>query len=193
MLIFKEGGNLLKIKTTRFSELEVNKNDIINFSDGLLGFEGLKDFFLVDPGDHTLILWLQSVHESATAFPIIEPRIFLPDYFVQILPSDLEDLDLKDYKKDAVIYTILTIPPHEITAMSANLKAPIVINNKTKSARQIILQDNKLRIHHKMYEELKKCLANYSLNDSMRTKILVSEDQSKNAETPNDQLLSLHH
>src|SRR5690349_24247738 len=45
----------VKVKTTRFGELEVNPNDIVTFSEGLLGFENLKKYFVVDPGDSTLI------------------------------------------------------------------------------------------------------------------------------------------
>ena len=37
----------MKIKTTRFGELEVDKKDIIEFTEGLLGFENLKKFFVV--------------------------------------------------------------------------------------------------------------------------------------------------
>ena len=69
----KSGGFTVKITTTRFGELEVDKKDIIEFTEGLLGFENLKKFFVVDPGDQTLILWLQSTDDAATAFPIIEP------------------------------------------------------------------------------------------------------------------------
>lgn len=64
----------MKIKTTRFGELEVDKKDIIEFTEGLLGFENQKKFFIVDPGDQTLILWLQAIDDAGTAFPIIEPR-----------------------------------------------------------------------------------------------------------------------
>ena len=51
----------MKVKTTRFGELDVDKKDIITFKEGLLGFEGLNKFFIVDPGDQTLILWIQSL------------------------------------------------------------------------------------------------------------------------------------
>ena len=53
----------MKIDTTRFGELEVENSDIISFKEGLLGFENLKKFFVVDPGDQTLILWLQSTEQ----------------------------------------------------------------------------------------------------------------------------------
>jgi flagellar assembly factor FliW len=55
--------------------------------------------------------------------------------------------------------------------MSANLKAPIIINNKTKTARQIVLQDSKLEVRFKMYMDLKKYIVNYAADDSKRTNV----------------------
>jgi flagellar assembly factor FliW len=158
----------VKVSTTRFGELEVDKSDIILFKEGILGFENLKKFFIVDPGDQTLILWFQSIEDKGTAFPIIEPKIFKPDYFVNLLPSELASLNLENIS-DSSLYSILTISANEVTEMSANLKAPIVINNKTNNARQIVLQDNKLEVRYKMYNELKKCISNFSSDDSIRT------------------------
>ena len=160
----------VKIKTTRFGELEVEKKDILTFKDGLLGYDNLKKYFVVDPGDQTLILWLQSIDDEKTAFPIIEPKIFNPEYAVKLLPAELQSLALENLN-DASIYTILTIPK-AVTEMSANLKAPIVINNKSKQARQIVLQDSKLEIRALIYKELKRNIVSYkTADDSKRTNI----------------------
>ena len=162
----------MKITTTRFGELEVDKKDIIEFTEGLLGFENLKKFFIVDPGDQTLILWLQSTDDAGTAFPIIEPKIFQPNYMIKLLPVELNSLALENLQ-NASVYTVLTIPQN-VTEMSANLKAPVIINNKTKMARQIVLQDSKLEVRFKMYMDLKKYIVNYSNNisdDSKRTNV----------------------
>ena len=73
--------------------------------------------------------------------------------------------------------------------MSANLKAPIVINNKTKAARQIVLQDSKLEVRHKMYADLKKFIVTYASDDSNRTNVALNEEvhaeevASENTET----------
>ena len=158
----------MKISTTRFGDLNVNREDIISFPEGILGFEENKRFFLVDPGDKTLILWLQSVDNGGVAFPVIEPRIFKPDYRISLLPSELNSLALSQ-SSDAVVYAIITIPQN-VSEMSANLKAPVVINNQTKTARQIVLQDNKLSVKFEMYKELKKYIVNYSSDDSTRTR-----------------------
>ena len=165
----------MKINTTRFNELEVDKKDIIEFTEGLLGFENLKKFFIVDPGDQTLILWLQSIDDASVAFPIIEPKIFQPNFSVKLLPLELNSLNLENLS-NASVYTILTIPQN-VTEMSANLKAPIIINNKSKIARQIVLQDSKLEVRFKMYLDLKKYIINYTSDDSKRTNVAPTANQ----------------
>jgi len=163
----------MKVQTTRFGELELDKNDIITFTEGPLGFDHLKKFFIVDPGDKTFILWLQSADDSATAFPILEPRIFKTDYIVKLLPGELNSLALSDLKA-ASVFSILTIPQN-ITEMSANLKAPIVINNTTKIGRQIVLQDSKLDVRHPMYNELKTMISKFSQDNGDTSEIKKTE------------------
>lgn len=157
----------MKVKTTRFGELEVNPTDLITFAEGLFGFENLKKYFVVDPGDSTLILWLQSTEDEKVAFPIIEPKIFKPDYIAKLLPADLNGLELESLQS-AKLYSILTIPGN-VTEMSANLKAPIVINSAKKIGKQIVLQDSKLSVKHEMYKELKTYIVNFSSDDARRT------------------------
>ena len=118
-----------------------------------LGFENLTQFFIVDPGDDTLIMWLQSLEDGSIAFPIIEPQVFQEGYDLELLPSELRSLEMENIE-DAKVYSILTIPK-DVTQISANLKAPIVINGAKNIARQIVLQNNKLSVRHGMYRELK--------------------------------------
>lgn len=157
----------MQVSTTRFGQLEVNPSDIITFHSGLLGFENLKQYFVVDPGDSTLILWLQSIEDEKIAFPIIEPKIFKPDYIARLLPADLNGLDL-DTLQSAKLYSILTIPSN-VMEMNANLKAPIVINSSKKVGKQIVLADSKLSVKHEMYRELKTYIVNFSSDDSTRS------------------------
>lgn len=174
-------GGTVKVNTTRFGELEVDKKDILTFEEGMLGFDKLRDFFVVDPGDQTLILWLQSCEDGSVAFPIIEPKIFKPDYSIALLPQELNSLALENLN-NASVYTILTIP-QDVTTMSANLKAPIVINNQTKKARQIVLQDSKLEVKHTMYNELKKSIVSYHSDDSVRTRVQAKKQTINVTET----------
>ncbi len=158
----------MKVKTSRFGDLEVDSKDLILFKEGILGFENLKSFFLVDPGDQTLILWLQSTENPTVAFPVLEPNIFLPEYSVSLLPVEMNSIAIQSMSETQV-YVILTIP-QVVTEMTANMKAPIFINNKTREARQIVLQDNKLEVKFAMYAALKKHIVKLVSDDSKRTR-----------------------
>jgi len=144
----------MKINTSRFGAVEVAESDIIHFSDGLLGFESLKRFFIVDPADETLILWLQSADAADVAFPILEPKLFKPDYKVRLSANELRVLRIDSTKsKETLVYCILTIPA-DVAAMTANLKAPIVINTDSQLARQVVLQENEYSVKFPVYKQL---------------------------------------
>ena len=141
------------IKTGRFGQITVQPEEVITFAQGLLGFAQSKRFCLVDSGDDTLILWLQSLDEPELAFPLLEPKIFKPDYIARLSASELKDLKLESINQSAV-FTILTLP-EDVAAMTANMKAPIVINLREQIARQVVLQENDYSIKHPMFKELR--------------------------------------
>lgn len=144
----------MKVNTSRFGVVDVADSDIIEFSDGLLGFESLKKFFIVDPADETLILWLQSADAPDVAFPILEPKLFKADYKVRLSANELRSLKIESTNnKDTLVYCILTIPG-DVSQMTANLKAPIVINIASQLARQVVLQENEYSVKFAMYKEL---------------------------------------
>lgn len=141
------------IEKTRFGRLDIGMAEVIEFPLGLHGFPDLKRFCLVDPGDDTLILWMQSLEEPEIAFPILEPKIFRPDYVVRLSGLELRELQLQSIGEGAV-FTILTIPG-AVAEMTANLKAPIVINLKRKLARQVVLQENEYALKTPVFRELR--------------------------------------
>lgn len=143
----------MKVKTMRFGELDVGEEEIINFPEGILGFPDLKKYCLIDAGDETLILWLQSLEDANIAFPVIEPKIFKPDYVVKLSAQELAQLRLTSINSSGV-FNILTIPK-EVDAMTANMKAPLVINLKEQVGKQVILQENEYTIKHPMFRELR--------------------------------------
>jgi flagellar assembly factor FliW len=175
----------MKVNTSRFGTVNVTDTDIVEFSDGLLGFEGLKKFFIVDPADDTLILWLQSVDAAEVAFPILEPKIFKGDYKVRLSANELRSLRIDSTNnKDTLVYCILTIP-HDVSTMTANLKAPIVVNTASQVARQVVLQENEYSVKFSMYRELLSVMmsaataSKASATEPMATALSLREASSK--------------
>ncbi len=147
----------MKIKTARFGDLDVNADEVVTFPDGILGFPGHRRYCLVDPGDDTLILWMQSIDDASIAFPILEPRIFKSEYVVKLSAQELAQLKLENINQ-SIVFNILTIP-RDVNQMTANLKAPIVINLREQIGKQVVLQENEYTLKHPMFRELKIHLA----------------------------------
>ncbi len=146
------------LQTGRFGQIEISTDEIISIPSGILGFPEDQEFCLVDAGDDTLILWLQSLTNPHLAFPVLEPKIFKQDYVVRLSAAELRELRLSSIK-DAAVFTILTIPS-TLSEMTANLKAPVVINTKEKVGKQVVLQENDQPIKHPMFKELRSQILN---------------------------------
>ncbi len=144
----------MKIQTTRFGVVAISQDDIIEFREGLLGFNTLKNFVLLDDPNDEIFVWLQSCEEPAIAFPVLEPELFQQDFKVSLTKHDLDSLRLTS-NTGARFFCIITIPD-DPTQMTANLKAPVVINVIARMARQCVLQENHLAIREPIFNLLQQ-------------------------------------
>lgn len=142
------------IETSRFGRVELNQDDVLTFTEGLLGFSDLRKFVLLDDPSDEIFAWLQSCEVASIAFPVLEPELFATNYRVNLTKGDTEALKLPSLDK-ARFFTIVTIP-EDPTQMTANLKAPIVVNAPAKIARQCVLQDNNLAIREPIFTKLQQ-------------------------------------
>lgn len=140
------------IQTTRFGQVVIEEKDQVIFSEGLLGFTDLKTFVLLEDPSDDIFAWLQSCEEPAIAFPVLEPELFATDYVAQLTRSDLQALESQngDVFRTFCVVTI----PDDPTMMTANLKAPIIVNLRNRQGRQCVLQDNNLAIREPIFQKL---------------------------------------
>ena len=87
---------MAKYNTTRFGEIELNDEDIIQFPTGLYGFEKETRFVLM-PFDEVdcPLEWMQSLINPALAFVVTDPFIFVPDYEPALLDSEKKEIGLE--------------------------------------------------------------------------------------------------
>lgn len=145
------------VETTRFGSISVSEEDIVTFPEGMLGFSKIDKYVLVERVDDSLFLWLQAVKKPSVAFPLLEPEMFEKSYRVELAEEDRSILQL-DNIKHAKVYAIITIPS-DPTKMTANLKAPIVVNLKTRLARQVILHEADYPIRKAIFADLQQYCA----------------------------------
>ena len=144
------------LNTKNFGEIEVREEDVLEFEYGIPGFENMTQFVILGKTDdeNSPFFWLQSVQNSNLAFVIMNPRDLVPDYEVEIDMFTANLLKIKD-ENDALIYSIVTVP-EDISKISINLKAPIVINAKNNKGCQVVLENEKYRFKHIITEEFVK-------------------------------------
>jgi len=127
----------VKINTTRFGEIDIEENKIINFPLGIPGFANLKRYILLDYKDP--IKWLHAVDDPDVAFIVAEPFSLFPDYSLTVEDDIEQFLEIKD-AAEAVVLVILNVADNRL---NANLKAPIIVNISKLKAAQIILEDER--------------------------------------------------
>ncbi|MDR1916702.1 MAG: flagellar assembly protein FliW [Synergistaceae bacterium] len=127
---------MIKLTSTRFGDLEVDDEDVICFPVGIPGFEDKRNWILVGD-DGNAIMWMHSTDDGALALPVTTPDAVKGDYNAQIPREALDPIgDVTD--GDVAILIVVTIPPERPWDMTANLKAPIVVNRAKRTAMQTI-------------------------------------------------------
>ena len=145
----------MKVNTRLFGEIDVQDDKIINIDKGIIGFPDLKSFTLVfdSEKDDKNIMWFQSLDEPAFAMPVISPNNIIEDYNPTIEDSLLQPLGELTPDNTYVLVTVKV--PRDITQMTINLKAPIIINTDTLIGGQIIVEDD-VEVRFPVYDLIKK-------------------------------------
>ncbi len=128
----------MKIKNNKFGELEFDEDIIIEFADGVIGFENFKKFILVTE-EEGLFYWLTSIEEPEIVFPLF-PAILLDENYPQ--------------EEGCEAFGIVKLAK-EVTNISINLKAPIYINHNEKKGFQKIFDSDKFEINKQLFVESK--------------------------------------
>lgn len=143
------------VKTKFFGEVDLPEEKIVTFDCGIIGFENLKRYTILYDceKEETNISWLQSVDERDFAMPIIKPWIVKEDYNPVVEDELLKGLGGLT-EENLVILLTMNVPP-DLTQMSVNLKAPIIINSDTRKGAQIVVENQDYVIKYRVYDILK--------------------------------------
>jgi len=126
----------MKINTHQFGEIEFTEEKIVNFENGLFGFEYLKKYLFIKPDD-SFFYWLNSIENPDIAFPMFGLRV-IDDQFPQ------ED--------NFEAFGIVTLSPNPLN-ITLNLKAPVYINQNDKSGFQKIVDTDNYPVNYKLFSE----------------------------------------
>ncbi len=144
-----------KVITKLFGEIGIDEQKVITFPEGIIGFGQLKRFLLIHDSEmeNRKIAWLQSIDEPAFALPVMDPLVIKPDYNPVIEDELLNNIGEKT-ENELFVVVILKVPS-DITNMTVNLKAPVIINPDTRLGCQILADNEDYQIKYPIYDILK--------------------------------------
>jgi flagellar assembly factor FliW len=115
----------------------------LHFAGGLPGFPDVRRFVLVRLGDESSpFSVLRSLDDGrddrpALEFVVTHPGLFFPDYEPELDDDTADRLELES-ADDALLLVIVTVAD-PVSASTANLLGPIVVNRHTRAAAQAVL------------------------------------------------------
>ena len=134
----------MKIQTKYFGELNIDDSTTLLFSEGLFGFEQENEFVLLPfSKEDDFLLCLQSVKTPFLAFTLLNPFMVMPEYHPTLQQNELHRLGVE--KSEDLCYYVLCRVENPVSDSTVNLRSPVVLNDQTRQACQVILDEYEMR------------------------------------------------
>lgn len=144
----------MKIETKYHGELNISEKDLILFRNGIPGFPQYSNYIIIPLGEDTPFSVLQSTENKDLAFVIAVPFPFYKDYEFDMEDHVIKQLNIQK-EEDIQVYSIVTLG-EKIETSTVNLQAPLVINFKNKSGKQLVLNTDKYHTKHALHKLVKQ-------------------------------------
>ncbi|AXU48561.1 flagellar assembly protein FliW [Clostridioides difficile] len=113
---------------------------------GILGFDDLKEYELVDIENNSKLKEFNSTEEEGIGFIVVSPFEIMKEYEIVLSQEIISNLEIESVS-DIMLLNIITLG-ETIQESTVNMKAPIVINIKNNYGMQTILQDEAYSIKY---------------------------------------------
>ncbi len=139
------------VQTKAYGPVEADDRQRISFPKGLLGFDSLREFALLNAKQEPFF-YLQSLEDPNIAFILIDPFLFRPDFEMDVSDAELGAIGIES-PDDGLVFAIVTVPA-EGGPVTANLMGPVIIGRKSRKGFQAILGDPRWRTKHDIMAEM---------------------------------------
>lgn len=141
-----------------FGAIAFADEDVLSFPRGLPAFEEERRWLLLDDGESS-VRWLLSAEDEGPALPVTAPEALMPDYSARIPEDDMELVGASDSDRpDLALLIVLCVPETAPWNMTANLRAPILVNLRTRRAVQVIALNEEYPVHHPLPEAFREAM-----------------------------------
>lgn len=147
----------MRIIESRLGKREVRLDKVIHFPRGIIGFESMHEFTLLQIQENAPLLVLQSMCTPTLGLLVADPFVFIPEFNLHIGDADQQLLKAESAGDIAVLVTA-TIPPGKPEETALNLLGPIIINHRARLGLQVPQTDSssppRVFVYERQVEEL---------------------------------------
>lgn len=146
----------MQVETKWFGTVDIEDEKILTFEKGIIGFEDFKKYTILfdsDDGNDAAIMWLQSMEEPSLALPVVKPENIFPEYDPVVEDEIIKNLGSDIQNANLLVLCTLTVPS-DLTKMTCNLKAPVIINADTLKGVQLIADNDDYQVRYPIYDIL---------------------------------------
>ena len=144
----EQNENSFTLEHRSLGTLHYTEKDRIFFPQGLLGFEKNKYYLLRDHEESYPFVWMINAEMPELSFIMVNPMLFCPEYSPNISRRELNELEIAN-PQSLLMYVIVTLHQDSYQT-TANLRAPILINNEKKLGKQLVLLDDQYSTKHRI-------------------------------------------
>jgi flagellar assembly factor FliW len=141
-----ERAATIHVASRRFGSFDVPADRVLTFPQGLIGFPDASRFVILDHRPGSPFKWMLSLDDPELGFAVANPCELVAGYEP---PVELAARLLGVAPEDVALFVLVTIPS-DPTAMTVNLMAPVVVDLKTRRARQLVLDGSRLETRHRV-------------------------------------------
>lgn len=131
----------------QFGLIEYTPDAVVEFPEGIPAFEQETRFVLIERPESAPLIYLQSLSNADLSFATLPAKCVDADYRLQLTEEDFAFLGSPEVREEEVLcLVILTVTDKDMPTV--NLKAPVVIQRRTRRARQVIQFESGYSFRH---------------------------------------------
>ena len=137
------------VQSTRFGELDIPEEQILDFPQGVLGFPAEKQFALMEYKPDSPFYILQSLADADLTFLMINPFAFFNDYEFAMDDALMAEIGVT-VDNPPTVFNIATVKD-TIANMTVNLAGPVLVNMRDRKAAQWVIEKTQFPTRYPLF------------------------------------------
>ena len=141
---------MAKVISRNFGNLEYSPGEQFVFPAGVPGFPDEKQFVPIETPDQFPLIYLQSTGDPNLCFIALPARSLVRDYELSVDSGDLASIGLGPDTQRSEMLCLALLCFGEDGTVTANLRAPLIINVYNRIGMQMIQNDERYPIRFRL-------------------------------------------